>query len=81
MPDRLRLAEAYSALGQITDAVREFRQIAETGGPVVVVLMGVAVLTLAVAIYKVWQFWRSAVGRHKALTEAAQGAGRSGTQR
>ncbi len=30
VPDRLRLAEAYSALGQITDAVREFRQIAET---------------------------------------------------
>jgi len=52
--------------------IASFRQIAETGGPVVVVLMGVAVLTLAVAIYKVWQFWRSAVGRHKALTEAVE---------
>ncbi|MCB9728753.1 MAG: tetratricopeptide repeat protein [Deltaproteobacteria bacterium] len=30
LPDRLRLAEAYSALGQITDAVREFRRVAET---------------------------------------------------
>lgn len=30
VPDRLRLAEAYSALGQITDAVREFRQVAES---------------------------------------------------
>ena len=29
--------------------IASFRQIAETGGPVVVVLMGVAVLTLAVA--------------------------------
>ncbi|MDG1353631.1 MAG: MotA/TolQ/ExbB proton channel family protein [Sulfitobacter sp.] len=47
-----------------------FRQIAETGGPVVVVLMCVAVLTLAVAIYKVWQFWMAAVGRHNALSLA-----------
>jgi tetratricopeptide (TPR) repeat protein len=30
LPDRLRLAEAYSALGQITDSVREFRRVAET---------------------------------------------------
>ena len=47
--------------------IASFRQIAETGGPVVVVLMGVAVLTLTVAIYKVWQFWRSAVGRQGLL--------------
>lgn len=47
-----------------------FRQIAEIGGPVVVVLMCVAVLTLAVAIYKVWQFWMAAVGRHNALSLA-----------
>ncbi|MGM0574294.1 MAG: tetratricopeptide repeat protein [Myxococcota bacterium] len=30
VPDRLRLAEAYSAMGQIGDAVREFRRVAET---------------------------------------------------
>lgn len=47
-------------------------QIAETGGPVVVVLMAVAVLTLAVAIYKVWQFWMAAVGRHIALLQAVE---------
>lgn len=46
------------------------RQIAEVGGPVVVILMGVAVLTLGVALYKVWQFWMAGVGRHRALTEA-----------
>ncbi|PLS21303.1 MotA/TolQ/ExbB proton channel family protein [Neptunicoccus cionae] len=54
----------------ISTLVDSFRQIAQTGGPVVVVLMGVAVLTLAVAIYKVWQFRMSAVGRHKALSQA-----------
>lgn len=46
------------------------RQIAEIGGPVVVILMTVAVLTLAVALYKIWQFWHAGVGRHKALSQA-----------
>ncbi|WP_298864160.1 MotA/TolQ/ExbB proton channel family protein [uncultured Sulfitobacter sp.] len=46
------------------------RQIAQTGGPVVVILMGVAVLAVAVAIYKAWQFQRAGVGRHTALSEA-----------
>ncbi len=48
------------------------RQIAEVGGPVVVILMVVAVLTLAVALYKVWQFWTAGVGRHRALSEAVK---------
>lgn len=47
-------------------------KIAETGGPVVVVLMAVAVLTLAVALYKIWQFWMAAVGRHKALLQSVE---------
>ncbi|WP_227268777.1 MotA/TolQ/ExbB proton channel family protein [Roseobacter weihaiensis] len=46
------------------------REIARTGGPVVIILMGVAVLTLAVILYKVWQFAVAGVGRHKALSEA-----------
>ena len=48
------------------------RQIADIGGPVVVILMAVAVLTLAVALYKVWQFWMAGVGRHHALNEAVE---------
>lgn len=48
------------------------RQIAEIGGPVVVILMGVAVLALAVVLYKVWQFWMAGVGRHRALRTAVQ---------
>lgn len=47
-------------------------QIAEIGGPVVVILMGVAVLALAVVLYKVWQFWMAGVGRHRALSRAVQ---------
>ncbi len=54
----------------MTTFAEPLRQIADVGGPVVVVLMAVAVLTLAVALYKVWQFWMSAVGRHTALKQA-----------
>ncbi|MFT6676085.1 MAG: biopolymer transport protein ExbB [Sulfitobacter sp.] len=46
------------------------RQIADIGGPVVVILMAVAVLTLAVSLYKIWQFWMAGVGRHRALRDA-----------
>lgn len=46
------------------------RQIAEIGGPVVVILMVVSVVTLAVVLYKIWQFTVAGVGRHKALSLA-----------
>lgn len=52
--------------------VEPLRQIAQTGGPVVVILMGVAVLALAVALYKAWQFQRAGVGRHTALSDAVR---------
>ena len=45
-------------------------EIANTGGPVVVILMGTAVLTGAVFLYKIWQFSTAGVGRHKALSQA-----------
>lgn len=54
----------------LTSIVEPIQQIATVGGPVVIVLMTVAVLTLAVALYKIWQFWISAVGRHTALSQA-----------
>ncbi|MEX3314514.1 MotA/TolQ/ExbB proton channel family protein [Sulfitobacter sp. PS-8MA] len=56
----------------LTDLLAPLRDIAETGGPVVVILMVVAVLTLAVALYKTWQFRAAAVGRHRALSEAVR---------
>ncbi|WP_281966475.1 MotA/TolQ/ExbB proton channel family protein [Roseovarius nanhaiticus] len=47
-----------------------FNEIAALGGPVVVVLLAVSMVTLAVMLYKLWQFTRSGVGRHRALAEA-----------
>ncbi|WP_425038727.1 MotA/TolQ/ExbB proton channel family protein [Primorskyibacter sp. S187A] len=43
---------------------------AELGGPVVVILMAVSVLTLAVVIYKIAHFQMAGVGRHKRLSDA-----------
>ena len=52
------------------DMVGALGEIAALGGPVVLLLIAVSVLTLAVILYKMWQFSRSGVGRHKALSEA-----------
>lgn len=42
-------------------------RVAELGGPVVVLLICVSILTAAVVLYKVWQFTVARVGQHKAL--------------
>ncbi|MEM6481768.1 MAG: MotA/TolQ/ExbB proton channel family protein [Pseudomonadota bacterium] len=46
------------------------RGILALGGPVVAILLVMSVLTLAVTLYKLWQFAASGVGRHKVLSEA-----------
>ncbi len=46
------------------------RQIADLGGPVVMLLIAVSVATLAVVLYKIWQFAAAGVGRHRALSDA-----------
>jgi len=46
------------------------RGILALGGPVVMVLFVMSVLTLAVTFYKLWQFSASGVGRHRVLSEA-----------
>ena len=53
--------------GRILDALS---RIAELGGPVVLVLLAVAIAALAVVLYKLWQFAAAGVGRHKALRRA-----------
>lgn len=45
-------------------------QIAALGGPVVLILLAVSILTLALMLYKLWQFRASSVGRHLALRHA-----------
>ncbi len=46
------------------------RQIADLGGPVVLLLIAVSIVTLATMLYKIWQFAAAGVGRHTALQEA-----------
>lgn len=46
------------------------RQIADLGGPVVLLLVAVSVVTLATILYKVWQFSSAGVGRHTELSRA-----------
>lgn len=52
---------------QITNA---FHSLLDLGGPVILILIGASVLTLALILYKLWQFQAAGVGRHKALGEA-----------
>ncbi|WP_037313888.1 MotA/TolQ/ExbB proton channel family protein [Ruegeria halocynthiae] len=49
------------------DALQE---ILALGGPVVAILIAMSVVTLAVTLYKLWQFMVSGVGRHRVLSEA-----------
>ncbi|MEM6387095.1 MAG: MotA/TolQ/ExbB proton channel family protein [Pseudomonadota bacterium] len=46
------------------------RQIADLGGPVILILIAASVYVLAVTLYKLWQFRIAGVGRHKALKDA-----------
>lgn len=48
------------------------RQIADLGGPVVLLLIAVSVVTLAMILYKAWQFSAAGVGRHTALGAAVE---------
>lgn len=48
------------------------RDVVALGGPVVAILLVMSVLTVAVTIYKLWQFAASGVGRHKELSKALE---------
>ncbi len=48
----------------------QFASVAALGGPVVLLLIAISVVTLSVILYKFWQFWSSGVGRHSALRRA-----------
>ncbi len=50
--------------------LQALNKIADLGGPVVLLLMAVSVITLAVILFKLVHFARAGVGRHKALTQA-----------
>ena len=46
------------------------QQFISLGGPVLVILAGVSVVTLAIVLLKFWQFRAEGVGRHKEIREA-----------
>ena len=46
------------------------RDAVSLGGPVIVILFAISVLTLGVTFYKFWQFSASGVGRHQRLSQA-----------
>ena len=55
------------------DTVTEpLRQIADLGGPVVLILIAISILTMAIILYKLWQFRAAGVGRHTALKSAIE---------
>ncbi|MEM9576924.1 MAG: MotA/TolQ/ExbB proton channel family protein [Pseudomonadota bacterium] len=54
----------------MTEIFELMRQIADLGGPVILILIAASVYVLAVALYKILQFRVAGVGRHKALQEA-----------
>ena len=54
-------------IGTVFDALR---RIADLGGPVVLLLVGLSVVVSTVAVYKLWQFAAAGVGRHRALSRA-----------
>lgn len=54
----------------ITALETQLRNILALGGPVVALLLLISVLTLALILYKIWQFRISGLGRHKRLGQA-----------
>ncbi|MGJ8544182.1 MAG: MotA/TolQ/ExbB proton channel family protein [Sulfitobacter sp.] len=54
----------------MTFLLESMQRVFDLGGPVVALLIVVAVLTLAVVLYKLWQFLAAGVGRHRALRQA-----------
>jgi len=54
----------------MTQILETLRQTAALGGPVVMILLVISVITLATILYKLWQFSAAGVGRHRALKDA-----------
>jgi len=47
-------------------------EVVEIGGPVVVVLIVLSIISAATVFYKLWQFRRSGVGRHRRISMALE---------
>ncbi|MEM6758319.1 MAG: MotA/TolQ/ExbB proton channel family protein [Pseudomonadota bacterium] len=56
----------------MTEIFEPMRQLADLGGPVILILLAASIYVIAVALYKLWQFRVVGVGRHKALQDAVE---------
>ncbi len=68
----------------MTDLFEMLRQVADLGGPVILILIAASIYVLALALYKLWQFRGAGVGRHRALMQAVEawdGGDRAGAAR
>lgn len=54
----------------MTDTLDLLTRLLDLGGVVVLILLALSVVTMATALYKLWQFSRTGVGQHKALLDA-----------
>ena len=57
-------------MNAVNAMMERLRGIVEMGGPVIALIAAMSVATLAVVLYKLWQFRASGVGRHHALRAA-----------
>ncbi|OIQ32745.1 MAG: flagellar motor protein MotA [Alphaproteobacteria bacterium MedPE-SWcel] len=55
-----------------TGVLASIAEIVAVGGPVVVLLMVLSVVSFATVLYKIWQFRRAGVGRHRRVKLALQ---------
>ncbi|TNJ44441.1 MotA/TolQ/ExbB proton channel family protein [Phaeobacter sp. B1627] len=55
-----------------TGVLASVAEIVTVGGPVVVLLMALSVVSFATVLYKIWQFRRAGVGRHRRVKLALQ---------
>jgi biopolymer transport protein ExbB len=51
-------------------SIAVLKELLNLGGPVVGILIVMSIITLAVTLYKIWQFSACGVGRHKVLSDA-----------
>lgn len=59
-------------MNQVNEMFAIMQQVADLGGPVILILFAASVYVLAVTLFKLWQFRVAAVGRHSALREAVR---------
>ncbi|MBO9475658.1 MotA/TolQ/ExbB proton channel family protein [Shimia sp. R10_1] len=54
----------------LNNLLESVKSVLDTGGPVVLLLIAISILTVTIILYKIWQFQASGVGSHSRLKEA-----------